>query len=235
MTTNDEDYIIDTSITCSKEVAAAKLLGFMKGTRYPRLTAKIKGKTHDLYILLHNGEIDLGFILTYLRHQASKELAAVKADTSAGNLNEKEEALAKIDTLMEKSIIYLSEIDEELEKGTNSTLKIDTQRSKAFRATHITLASLDRWARQKYGIAILGDQEPHVSSEGRRTQPVMQETEEYLDSNEGSPGVREKNILVTLAFLVEAFSKQANNSGTRKFGEDEPNCKAIAVFAVEFH
>jgi hypothetical protein len=56
----------------------------------------------------------------------------------------------------------------------------------------------------------------------------MQETEEYLDSNEGSPGVREKNILVTLAFLVEAFSKQANNSGTRKFGEDEPNCKAIA-------
>jgi hypothetical protein len=56
----------------------------------------------------------------------------------------------------------------------------------------------------------------------------MQEKEEDLDSNEGSPGVREKNILVTFAFLVEAFIQQANNSGIRKFGEDEPNCKAIA-------
>ena len=225
------ETVVDLSTSCNKGVAVAKLIGWMKGSIFQEVAVanpKDKDKIYIEELSRFEKENYLQEMLSFRRDCASQALAA-RTDATPEELQEIKDAISNIDALIHKAFIYTTDIEEELAKGHNSEILIDLKKSEQTGVTHITLRSLDRWAKKKYGISILDDQEQHISSEGSRAQPSMQEKEEDLDSNEGSPGVREKNILVTLAFIVEEFAETAPRYGKGK----KPNISVIARHIAE--
>ena len=166
-TINHEGYIIttkpkdetavDLSTSCNKAVAVAKLLGWMKGSIFPKVMVAIPNDNGEIYIdllrILDEDENSLQEMLSHMRDVTSQELAAAKSDATSDELKEKGEAVANIDSLINKASMYLLDINEELSKGEDSAIKTDPQRSEEKGITHITLRSLDQWAKENHHIS----------------------------------------------------------------------------------
>ena len=224
-----DESTVDLRTSCNKAVAVARLLGWMKGSTFPKVMVPVaNGEAYVDLLRVLNDENALEGMLSYMRDVAGQELAAAKGDPKRGKLKKKQEAVAKIDSLIRNTSMYVSDIDEELAKGEDSALRVDQQASKEESVTHITLRSLDLWAKKKYGISIMDDQELHVSSEGSRAQPVMQEKEEDHDPKDGLSKTVANNLFTSFAFLVEAFAETAP-----KYGSKDPNISAISKRIAE--
>ena len=133
------------------------------------------------------------------------------------------------DSLAKKAFAFILDIDEELERGSASALKIDQETTERTDITHITLRSLDRWAKQKYGISILEDHEQHASPENVQEQPAIQENEEDVGPNGGLSKTKANNLLTTFALLVEDIAKSAPKYRIK----GEPNVSIIAEYIEE--
>ena len=228
----EDEIIIDLSTSCTKEVAVAKLLGWMQGPIRPKvLKVSEHGISEDQLPFLQFMEGSLQAQLSELREAASQDLiAAAEADATSEVLKEKEEAVANIDSLIHKAFMYMSDIEEELEKDSESAINIDQKTSKQTGVTHITLRSVNRWAKDKYGISILEDREQHASPEGTQAQPIMQDTEEDLDTEGGLSKTRAGHLFTTFALLFEDLAKHLSETAPKKYGDRIPNIEAIAMY-----
>lgn len=63
-------------------------------------------------------------------------------------LNAKIAEVERIDNLFKKADSYLLDIDEEIDNGESSALKIDKDATEKSGVTHIKLRSADRWAQE---------------------------------------------------------------------------------------
>ena len=136
-TINFEGHLVTTKPTdaitahlgtsCNKDVAIAMLLGLLKGPRFPKtMIVNLSGVSLDLLYVLQDIGDPLQELLSHWRNVASQEYAAAKeAKVTPEVLKEKEEATNNAVSLYEKAFIYMMDIDEELEKGNASAIKID--------------------------------------------------------------------------------------------------------------
>ena len=110
----------------------------------------------------------------------------------------------------------------EFPKGDESALNTDKRAKKESGIIHLTLSSLDQWARNKYNISIL-ETAVEKSSEGNaRSQSIQPENESTL--NGGLSKFTADNLYTTFALLVEAFSQTLH-----KYGKgSNPNVSEIA-------
>lgn len=150
----EDEIIIDSRTSCTKDEAAAKLLGWMQGTirkKYIKVTEH--GIPEDQLAHLHSLDVSLSDQLVELREPVRQLLS--KATKGSKEFSKMNEAVKDIDEVIKKAMSYLLDIDDELDKGENSALKIDHEATNKTGVIHIKLRSLDKWARLKYGIRIL--------------------------------------------------------------------------------
>lgn len=230
-----ENVTLDFRTSCTKEEAAAKLIGWMKGNVRHDYPSDIDEDeiTSDNLVYTHSLIYGLQEHLQILRNaEWNRYNEAVCAKLPEEVLNQKAYAIAECDELIHKVGEYLCDIDEELEKEYeltgSSALKIDRRITEDSGTLHITIRSLDRWARQKYGISILDSDTP--VSQTAKARP--------LDDNQRDGAIKysekgielkpkdAKNLYLTFAFLIDAFAQT-----TTKFqstADKSPNISAIA-------
>lgn len=161
---NPEDPIrANLRISCTKDEAVAKLIGWLKGfIRRDNNEISERGISETELPHLHTLAMSLGDQLNVLRETARQEL--IKANDTDEDRHKLYEAVEKYDELINKSATYFLDIDDEIEKVELSVLKIDHEATQKFGVTHIKLRSLDKWARAKYGIKILEESNSNIET-----------------------------------------------------------------------
>lgn len=223
----EDEYIPDLSISCNKDVAVAKLLGWMRGIRRAKI---INVDEHDIsedqLPSLHSIEGSLQQLLYELREAARLDLiAAAEKDASYDEIHKKQEAAKEADARFDKAFMYFSDIEEELSKGEDSALKIAQETTAQTGVIHITLYSLDKWAIGKYGISILENKEQTIAPDNMQARTNNMDIEENLDTEGGLTRITSNNVFTTLGFLIEAFAQTAIRYGKDK---GKPNIKQIS-------
>ncbi len=153
----------------------------------------------------HPDEIEL-YVFSW---QTVLPLARQAAETAYENAkveNEDEEIInAKLahlqhcDTQINKAHQYLCEINDELNKGKDSELRIDQFSTTNPKHPQITISSLFSWAKEKYGFNIY---QSHLI-------PTPTNQDILLPKNKELSNIKSNNLLITFALLVEAFAKTA--------------------------
>jgi hypothetical protein len=113
----------------------------------------------------------------------------------------------------------MSELDNELAKGETSELIIDHDAGEASGTTHITLASLDRWAQDNFSISIID--EPNSIAESSDNQRMSEQPDNA--DGKGLSKTKADNLYTTLGLLVEAFAATSD-----KYGKQNPNIQVIS-------
>lgn len=204
---------LDMRTSCTKEEAAAKLIGWMKGNvrhDYP-IDVDEDEITHDNLVYTHSLVYSLQEHLTILRNAEWNRYNQAVCDALPEEvLFEKAVALAECDDLIRKVAVYLCDMDEELDKEFDqagaSILRLDRQSTADSGKLHVTINSLDKWAQDKYGISILDDGEP--KSAVRPSRKVAEQNEEF-DASKGLSKTMSNHFLATFAFLVDAYAETA--------------------------
>ncbi len=161
----EDETIIVNNLSCSKDEAVAKMLGWMRNPvrlKYIKVTSL--GIQPDQLEHLHSIE---GSILDLLNEQReiarntlldlAEEAAATQDETQRNPfhdlINQKDSDIVMWQSLINKASYYLNAIDTELAKGNHSTLKIDDT-SGDNDEPFIMLDSLDKWTQANFGISI---------------------------------------------------------------------------------
>jgi hypothetical protein len=142
--------------SCSIEDAVAKLLGWLKG---PVSHGSIRVDNGPITIeqleYLDTLVFSLEDHLISLRQDAIYKLDdAVIADAPDDVKRPLLDAAIDVEFLIEKAKGYFLDIQEELDKGELSELVEDHSEKDASGKAYITIKSLDRWSRKRYGIKI---------------------------------------------------------------------------------
>ena len=158
-----DEMVPDLRASCTIDDAVAKLLGWMRG---PILRKNILVTDHgisaDQLPFLYSLQGSLEEFLADRRETARQQLIKAANEGVTGEaLLQLDDAVVECDELIRKAMSYMADIAEELAKDELSLLKTDRHATKKAKTRHITLRSLDQWARVKYGIAIIA---PTVSS-----------------------------------------------------------------------
>jgi len=230
----EDDVIYDLSSSCTVEVAVAKMLGWMQGHIRKRIIiVSENGISEDQLPHLPSLEDSLQGQLMEMREAARQEFikAAEKynaGDESFDDLRTKEEAVTKCDDLLNKAASYLRDIEDEISKRESAELLIDHYATDNTGVTHLTLNSIDRWAKAKYGIAIINGSKTQASDQNLATTNDEQ-IESVIDQKCGLGKTKADHLYTTFAFLVEAFASTAS-----KYKLDERlNIDALAKFLSE--
>ena len=206
----EDDVIYDLSTSCTKDVAVAKMLGWMHGHIRQRLIKVTEhGIPEDQLRYIPSLEDSLEKQLMEFRvaaRQAFIEAAEkyTSDETSYYDLRDKEEEVIRCDDLLNKAATYLRDIDDEVSKGDSSELKIDRRATEKTGETHLTLNSVDRWAKAKYGISIIDH--PGTLSLDQSTAAIYNNiAEPARDIKGGLSKTKADNLYTTFALLLEAF------------------------------
>jgi hypothetical protein len=227
MINTEDEILIDIRTSCTKDEAAAKMLGWMRGSirrKFVRVTEQ--GISADQLPSLHSFEGSLQEHLQELHEAARLEFVrAVEKGAATTAIQAKEERVSECRNLISKAASYLMSIDEELAKDDLSDLKIDRSATTKTGVVHVTLRSLDQWAIKNYGISVIA---PMHSLDGEFAIDRSDERQEHMSEASGGLGsTSAKHLYTTLAFLVEAFSKTAPKYHK---SEGSPNVSAIADY-----
>lgn len=224
-----DNATLDLRTSCTKEEAAAKLIGWMKGHVRHDYSVDVDEDeiTSDNLVYTHSLVYGLQEHLTILRNaEWNRYNEAVCEGLPEEVLKERALALAECDDLIRKVAVYLCDIDEELDKefdsAGSSVLKIDRQATTEAGSLHITIRSLDKWAKEKYGISILDDGD--LESATRTLLQIKVQKEGAAPSKEWG-NTRSENFSVTFALLVDAFAKTAQ---CYRHDDARPNVHGIA-------
>jgi hypothetical protein len=158
-----ENVVLDLRTSCTKDEAAAKLIGWMKGHVRHDYPSHLDDDeiTVDNFVYTHSLVYGLQEQLTILLNAEWNRYydTAACANVTQEMIDEHFMAIAECDDLVRRVATYLCDIDEELDKefeqSGSSALKIDRRTTESSGEIHITLRSLDQWAQKKYGISIL--------------------------------------------------------------------------------
>ena len=178
---NPEDsVVIDLRTSIPEEEAVAKLLGWMQGTRrIANLLITEDGIDPAQFALIHRLPQPLETLISEEREFASIRFHNAAAE---GNLDgaEKWEARVKYwDDIASRSARYLSAIHQELGQR-NSKLVVDEEATAATRIRHITLNSLDRWARMTLGTDIQRFEETSTDIKAHPSRSLAQQREALI-------------------------------------------------------
>lgn len=196
----EDEIIVDFRTSCTKEEAVAKLLGWMQGPIHLKFIQAKHGITADQLPHLHSLIFSLEEHLMALRETARHELLdAAEVGAAAEVIWEKDDAVAECDALIQKAYSYKLDIEKELAKGESSALKIDQPETDRTSVIHLTLESLDEWAK-KYDIAIIDAPESLTANtpEPQRQPPVGIEADmDKMKKQDKQPKLRtqEKTIM----------------------------------------
>lgn len=209
----EDDVIPKLEASCTKEVAVAKMLGWLQGTIRKRvIDVSEHGISADQMPHLLQLQGSLEEHLLELRNNASaKFIKAAEDEAPLDIIEEKEKAVFECDNLINLAAIYLQDITEELAKGDGFLLNIDQEATKKSGTTYITLNSLKVWALKKYGIAI----GPSVSSlpANNDLQEQFKAQQKEIESGQaaGLSKTKADNLYTTFAFIVEALVQKTQN------------------------
>ena len=228
----EDDIYIEIRPSCTIDEAVAKMIGWLQGTRRQRfiqLTADGEISADQLPAM-HSLQGSLQERLTALRQAASSAiLDAANGDATVTEIQEKEEYVSQIDSLIDRAAFYLREIHAELDEGGSSALKIDQHETDRTGDIHIRLKSLDAWAYSNYGINVLPAAPIHSTKAGASDANAW--TPDDAPDLTGKLGKNSANSLYTsFAFLIEAFAEIA---ATRYQVNGKPNSNAIAKHLAE--
>ena len=225
MSNPEDDVIISLRTSFTKDEAVAKLLGWMQGP----ITKRVINVTE--HGIPENQLPELSSLHGSLQNTLNEVLQAARAELIDAAeegapddvLKEKEEAVERCKEYSQKAHEYLLDIDDELSKGRDSLIRIDQFETERTGIPHLTLKSLDKWAKEQYGISLLDDS----SEPGHNKDEAKEQQSEEVNENNRKGGLsrtKADNLLTTFALLVEGFSEQA--SGFRV--NERPNVSQIA-------
>lgn len=214
--------------SCTKEEAVAMMLGWMQGHTRPTSSIDISnGITEDQLQLLTALEGPLQDYLSDLRDTAYEDFrVAFEEGGSVEELDEKEEAVARCNRLVETAWNYLMDITDEIAKGDYSAIRIDRDASARSSITRYTLRSVDAWANEKYNISIFKIASD-IPTEKTALCDIIRDRK--TGPEKGLSPTCSKSLHITLALLIEAFCKGKNTYLT----DNKPNVIQIAEHLVE--
>ncbi len=210
----EDEALIDTRSSCTREQAVIKLLGWMRGPVLKRVIRLVDGVIPDSELPHYRfSDESLDEFLTERRERASIAFhnSVASGTYSQADLVALEDEVGKCDALIEKAAIYHRDIADDLADTATGTLRVDADETARHGTLHITLNSLDRWARKKYGISIYDTLTSHESKDDLNYTPTVE-----VDPDEGgdvsSPKssddlgpVKSRNLIRTLKLLLSAF------------------------------
>jgi hypothetical protein len=198
------------------------MMGWLKGPIHPKFVKLTEdGLSEDQLINLQSLDVSLAEQLQEIRNALSQRLIdTAEAEASDAELKIKHDDFDRFKALIKTAFRYMSELDNELAKGESSELIIDHDAGETSGTTHITLASLDRWAQENFSISIIDD--PNSTAESSENRPAS-EQEDKADGKWLSKTVAD-NLYTTLGFLVEAFAATSD-----KYGRQKPNVQEIST------
>jgi hypothetical protein len=218
----EDDIIVNLRTSCTKDEAVAMLLGWLRGPIKPRnIQISEDGLSLDQLPFLQSLEGSLQDQLQELVDAASQAFRlAAESGADLNAMKKKEMAVEERRTLVERAAKFARDIDDEINSHTNHRLIVDEFETNRTGEQHISISSLDRWARDEHQIPIVENEydEPNVisgTSKGRATS----------ESEELSP-TKTRSSHITTALLIKAL---ANSSGKKYVHGDSPNIKEIAT------
>lgn len=262
MVTAVDDVVIDFSTSCSKNVAVAKLLGWMQGPlRKKFITITDDGISDADLRDLHTLEEPIKDLLLEKRQAAQREL-----DTAYGNFilagdgaillreevgevaAETYEPVIKAINAVEKETAkiyqaakYIRDIEEELSLGEKSALRIDPVATLSPDDPYITLNSLAVWAYAKYEIKLDDGATSAAANEARTDLEKIKQLDAEIKEAGKSKSTRkaDNSLLITLGLVFKAYVEKLKKDGSEaekeKFfkGEGDANLN-MSEFSAHF-
>ena len=222
-----QDVFINFQTSFAIDDAVAILLGWMQGPLTQKNILADFGITEDQLPDSPGFSLEIFFNLL-LQATESTLNDARQNNAPAEVIKEKEDAVKRCKEYSHKAQQYFLDIHEELSKGDESEIRIDQLQTERTDCPHVTLKSLDRWARKRYGISLVDSSyQTSISNNDAKEQESVEENESNLER--GLSRTKAENLFTTLALLVEAFSEKA--SGFRV--KDKPNVSQISKHLEE--
>lgn len=239
-------FVHETS--CTTEEIVAKLLGWMIGpSRRANTYVTETGISEDQLPFMHSfEETSLKHHLEELREAARQELGEAcgayyeSNEASDGfalleqTVKAKIDEVERIDNLFTKAGSYLLDIDEEIDKGESSALKVDKEATEKSGVIHIKLRSADQWTQREYGISIIGPSpsKPEAENSLEQSEPQSKhKNKEEADAKGRLSKTMANNLYTTLALFVEEFASSATAYRHEETGK--PNVSNIAKYLHE--
>lgn len=185
----EEKFVDLKQESCTVDEAVAKMLGWLRSPIHNKIIKVTPyGEIPPAYLpTMRHLPMPLDELLTQQREMARSEfLDACGKYISYEAIERKEKELIGFDETIRKADIYLRAIKEEL-KNKTSMLVIDQEATDETGELHITLESLDQFAREKFGIALLDSLEPTSSTENNPSTaqlPIPPDTQTIRDSHQ---------------------------------------------------
>ena len=155
---NAEDpTILDARTSCTRDEAAAKLMGWMRGPIFKQNIPvnEFGNIPRDQMPYLMSLERPLLQLVNDMKDDARRRLIeAAEADANMETLQELADKVHEIQPDLDAVLSFLADIDYEASK-VPSVLVIDQRQSAETGEMHFWTASVDEWARKKYNISIL--------------------------------------------------------------------------------
>lgn len=204
------NIVLDFSTSCTKDVAVAKMLGWLRGPiRLDKDEINLRHITIDQMPFLPDLYYTLEDHLLMLREDAldQVEIAFRESNTSEQFKEEAIDTLNDCEDLIVKANAYMSGLDDELLKGASSELRIDQAKTESTGEIYITLKSLDEWAKKNYQKSII---DIEINSDWNNTSISKHAVAQSKnDAPAKTSKTKEENLYATFAFLIEAFSQTA--------------------------
>lgn len=223
-----DDEIIDLSTSCTKDHAVLKLLGWSKGTFYPKfihLDDDAHYLPNQLHLISHN-TVDLRAQLQELLDQARQAYLKALPEQAYSEsydfeknmppeeldaLLKKQKLVEDIRELIERAREMAMDIDEELEKGEFSQLRKDMDATEGTGVLHITLRSLERWQKVFYGPKPEPTEVPASQYAGLGDPDLMAQLSKAVAENKKGISDADLSLYITLGFAVEAIAEKVGH------------------------
>lgn len=228
MNTNEDDFILDLSASCTKDQAVMRMLGWGLLTMYPKqVHLMANGTLKEDSKLVYRPDFSLNELLSEIYRDAKNAyLNSVPVNATADKANALLEkalpAIERAEAMIENARSYMLDIVDELAKGDASGLRLDKESTLKNAEEYITIRSLDEWCAAKY--------------------QIIEETERVALEDDPSMGALNKpvsemskteiGLYTVLGLMTEAYAKELGETYYNKLGE--VNIKQTAIAVAEY-
>jgi hypothetical protein len=225
MNTNEDDFILDLSASCTKDQAVMRMLGWGLLTMYPKqLHLMANGTLKEDSKLVYRPDFSLNELLSEIYRDAKNAyLNSVPLNATADKANALLEkalpAIERAEAMIEQARSYMLDIVDELARGDGSGLRLDKERTTKNGEEYITIRSLDEWCAAKYQIA---DEVERVPLEDDPSMGVLNKPVSEMSKPE-------IGLYTVLGLMTEAYAKKLGETCFSKTGEVNIKQTAIAV------
>jgi hypothetical protein len=211
------DILVDPRTSCTKDEAAAILLGLRSLDpiyQNPNPQADPDEVREQFMDWLNTSIFE---VLIEERDGFQSDLVDAQEENNPDEIAACKERIVHCDDTIRRAKLILCDIDHELEKGNRSTLKKDKAASEESGQVHITLTSLKAWAAGRdYLLKPLNV----TQAQAVPAIPSSDESDEPLLNSEGGMNQRNaKGFLITFAVLLEQFVARTGNQFISEGGE----------------